>query len=547
LLNLGILEENIWVVELDDSTYLTAMEIIKHVYPAIKTFRTKIDNLFEVLKTKFDIVYLDYTAPFFSKSQAPYKTTMELYKYNIIDDFGVLITNYSEINPDDSQFEETKSVLHDYFYFQEAVHELEGYESGTWLENPAINEEGNFKNIVDTNYENLYSYFLTHFHLYLSEIITPAKNIFQNSSIKDMLFDKRELNKFISKTKSCDISNMEDFFTFGDKYLNTTSYWFEHFIDNIKTKNNQFYGYVEKENLDSFIGLINLLKEINTEEKLKTINKKTFEYVLQTQSNLLDTKGGYFCDMPMIYLWYSLLINQVGSPYHVNLKNHQRFKYTGNTRAMYVDIFTLDKCRYFYDWIPSIATLPETMLNVGKQILIRIIIDIIRKQHQFYLFDESYQYGNILCYHEDGTTFLNQNSLADRYTIKEEVIVEQTNDEIFEEMFDLASQMAKKVEENFCHSFKSFKNFHWTYTTSAHIWLDVKKVPDQFKVFGRKFTKLQIAKKYGFEYHPSLKQLYYRSKCRLNGSEKLDLMIHKTINSVFKRYGLECKLVNYPD
>ena len=523
------------------------MEIIKHVYPAIKIFRTKIDNLFEVIKTKFDIVYLDYTAPFFSKEQTPYKTTMELYKYNIIDDFGVLITNYSEINPKDSQFEETKSVLHDYFYYQEAVHELKGYESGAYLENPAINEESNFKNIVDENYENLYSYFLTHFHLYLSEIITPARNIFHNQSIKSMLFDEKALKEYIKKTQSYNASNMEEFFTFGDKELNSTFYWFEHFIENIKSQNQQLYSYITKEHIDQFIALINLLKDVHTKEKLKTLNQNTFEYISQTQINLLDSKGGYFCDVPMIHLWYSLLINQLGSPYHVNLKNHQRFKYTGNSRAMYVDIFTLDKCRYFYDWIPSIATLPETMLNVGKQILIRIIIDIIRKQHQFYLFDESYQYGNILCYHEDGTTFLNYNSLTDRYTIKEQEIAKQTNDEVFEEMFYLASQLAKKVEENFCYSFASFKNFHWTYTTSAHIWLDVKKVPTQFKVFGKKFTKFQIAKKYGFQYYPLHKQICYRSKCKLNGSEKLDLMIHKTINSVFKRYGLDCKLVNYPD
>lgn len=548
LLNNGILEENIWVVELDDSTFLSAIDIIKYVYPSVKIFKTKIENLFQVIKTKFDIVYLDYTAPFFSKSQKPYKTTMELYKYNIINDFGVLITNYSEINPEDTHFDDNLKTMYDYFYNQESVHELKDFEPGSYLECPSRNEFENFKSIVKENYEGLYSYFLTHFHLYLSEIITPAKNIFQNPSMKNMLFDEKGLKEFIKKTQNYNAEDFDELFTFGDRELNPTAYWFEHFVDDIKGYNHHLYSYIEDEKINWSINLLNLLKEIYSEDKFSIVNKKTFQYILQTQKNLLDTKGGYFCDVPMIHLWYSLLINQLGAPYHVNLENHKRFSYTGNTRKMYVDIFTLDKCRYFYDWIPSIFTLPESMLNVGKQILIRIVIDIIRKQHQFYLFDESYQFGNMICYNDDGVDFLKENYISDRYNIVlSESEKKDTFESSFEEMFSLAHLLSKRIEKNFCKSFSSFKNFHPTYTMHAYIWLEVKKVPTAFKVFGKKFTKYKIAEKYNFEYNSECKQLYFKSKCILNGSEKFDLMIHETINSIFKRYGLECNLINHPD
>ncbi len=535
LLSLGILEENIWAVELDKASYSSALNILKHAYPGVKIYKTKIEHLFDVIKIKFDIVYLDYTAPFFSKEQKPYKTTVELFKNNILSDFGVLITNYSEINPSDDEFDTYTEIIKEYFNYQSFVHEMTDDDDGTHLTSPHMEEE-NFIDLIKEKYKDAYSSFLTHFHLYLAEIITPSINIFKNSSIRSILFDESLLKEYIKKTQNFNFRDEDELFKYGNKIMEPESFWFEHFISNIETLSPSLHGYLRTNKIDSYIEYINLLKNLYSDKEL--VNKETLGYLEEAQSNLIDPKGGLFCDVPMLHLWVNLLINQLGAPYHVNLKNHLRFRYVGKEREMFVDIYTLDRCRYLYDWLPSLSSLPENMLNVAKQLMIRINIDIIRKTNYNYLIDESYQYGNLLCYNDDGVNFLEELYLPRRKAI------ESNSPEIdkFIEMFETADFLAQKVADNYYESFKSFIAFHMTYTAHGFVNLKIKNVPEKFKVFGKKFKKNKIKEKYNFTYYPSGKSLHYRSKHVLNGSYKLDLMIIKTIKSVFDRYDFDCEI-----
>jgi hypothetical protein len=537
LLSYGILEENIWVVESDKINFTSAINVIKHAYPSVKIFQTKIENLFSVIKIKFDIVYLDYTAPFFSKDQKPYKTTIDLFKNNIIEDFGVLVTNYSELPDDEKNLETSIQTLKEYFFYQTAVPEIGGLSSGSFHEIPYANNTNDFIDIIKADYKTAYSYFLTHFHIYLAEIITPSQNIFNNEAIKKLLFNLDELEEYLSKSANCSIDDEEEFIEYSAKVMEPEAYWFEVFIENIKSIHPSFNGFIKANKLDKYIESINLLKNMCYDNKL--LNKQTKLFLDTAQSNLIDPSGGIFCDVPMLHLWIALITNQLGAPYHVNIKLHNRFSYIGNKREMYIDIFTLDKCRYFYDWISSYNTLPETMLIVGKQILIRSMIDIIRKQNHLYLFDESYQYGNIICYNDKGADFLERTYIPLRQRISNTSKIEE---DPFVEMFSVASSLAQKIEKNYYDSFSSFIAFHPTFTSHAFVWLTVKNVPKEFKVFGKNFTKHKIEERFGFSYHPEVKQLYYRTNCVLNGSEKMDVLIHETIKTVFDRYGLECEL-----
>jgi hypothetical protein len=537
LLTCGILEENIWVVESDKINFISAVNIIKHCYPSVKIYQTKIENLFSVINIKYDIVYLDYTAPFFSKEQKPYKTTIELFNNNIIDDFGVLITNYSELPEEKNNLDSYIKVLKEYFYYQSAVPEIGGLPPSSYHEIPYANNTDDFIDIIKDDYKTAYSYFLTHFHIYLAEIITPACNIFNNLSIKKLLFDQTILKEYLKKTNNMNLNDADEFIDFGDKIMEPENYWFEYFLENIKNINPAFHNYLKNAKTDEHIESINLLKNMCYDNKL--LNKDTFTFLESAQANLIDPKGGYFCDVPMLHLWIALIVNQLGGPYHVNLKLHKRFSYIGSKREMYVDIFTLDKCRYFYDWIPSYNTLPEIMLIVGKQLLIRSIIDIIRKQNHLYLFDESYQYGNIICYNDDGADFIERTHIPLRERI---VAPSKENEEPFIEMFSIANSLASKIEENYYKSFSSFINFHPTYTSHAFVWLTIKKVPKEFSVFGKNFIKYNIKDRFNFQYYPNLRQVSYKTKYSLNGSEKMDVLIHKTIKTIFARYGLECEL-----
>lgn len=105
----------------------------------------------------------------------------------------------------------------------------------------------------------------------------------------------------------------------------------------------------------------------------------------QIDENLPDRQGGLFCDIPMIHLWLEIAINQLGYPYHINMKNHKRYAYTSKTRKMCLDIFTLDQCRSFYDWLPMIEYYGDDLAKIERQMISRICVDAINKHTIYYL------------------------------------------------------------------------------------------------------------------------------------------------------------------
>ena len=87
-----------------------------------------------------------------------------------------------------------------------------------------------------------------------------------------------------------------------------------------------------------------------------------------------------FCDMPMEHLWLEMLLYQFGHPYHTNVGNHKRYSYKAKTRKMCIDIFTLDKCRALYDWMPMLEYFIHDMQNHNRQMITRMCVDAIDKQ-----------------------------------------------------------------------------------------------------------------------------------------------------------------------
>lgn len=84
-----------------------------------------------------------------------------------------------------------------------------------------------------------------------------------------------------------------------------------------------------------------------------------------------------FCDVPMAHLWLELLLFHYGHPYHTNIGNHKRYSYTAKKRKMCLDIFTLDKCRALYDWIPMLEYFIYDMQDNNRQMITRMCIDAL--------------------------------------------------------------------------------------------------------------------------------------------------------------------------
>ena len=98
MLKYGIKLENIWAVESDSSSYNQALQSLKDNYiPNLKIFKGQLTNVLKLLKIQFDIIYLDFTKPLFSK-ETPLDTLHSIFDNNYLTDLGILITNFPTPN-----------------------------------------------------------------------------------------------------------------------------------------------------------------------------------------------------------------------------------------------------------------------------------------------------------------------------------------------------------------------------------------------------------------------------------------------------------------
>lgn len=112
----------------------------------------------------------------------------------------------------------------------------------------------------------------------------------------------------------------------------------------------------------------------------KLLSQRMLNAIPQIIKAIPDARGGLFCDIPLPHLWLEVALNQLGAPYHVNVKMHNRWKYKAKTRTMHTDLFVFDRCRGFYDSMPMIDQYETILTNIEEQIFARCCIDIIGKQ-----------------------------------------------------------------------------------------------------------------------------------------------------------------------
>jgi hypothetical protein len=110
---------------------------------------------------------------------------------------------------------------------------------------------------------------------------------------------------------------------------------------------------------------------------------------------LPDKHGGLFCDVPMPRLWLEVALNQLGFPYHPRVDKHWRCQYTAKRRKMMIDVFVLDRCRAFYDWLPTIEYYGKDLTVPERQIITRACLDAIERQTRWPL-SGLYSYSSLI-------------------------------------------------------------------------------------------------------------------------------------------------------
>ena len=254
LVDLGIRIENIWAFEFEEKIYSAAINKAQAIYPTLKIFHGSIDSFLEFNPTRFDIIYLDFTAPLFSRKTKPFSTVHSIFESQALSELGVLITNYSE--PDSA--EESVEFLANYFFSQEFVEGtvfglttpegeavdwfVEGAEAFGW------EHQQQLKEVVTANYQAAYSAFCTQYPMMYANLVQPTLRIMQTRQARRRIFATDDILLQTASDKVQDLSffldggentNEGDWGPGGDFYLNHEHFpiWF--FLESLNDSNSK--------------------------------------------------------------------------------------------------------------------------------------------------------------------------------------------------------------------------------------------------------------------------------------------------------------------
>ena len=427
LIELGVRIENIWAIEKEQKFYAQALKSVRESYPTLKIFHGSVESLLEINPIPFDIIYLDFTSPLFSRATKPYVTVQTVFERQALSEIGVLITNSSI--PDSTS--DVVDFLTDYFLFQPFV---EGTVLGrmddksqpiSWFTSgPLMDpmERTQVRTLIEENFEGAYSAFCTQFPILYANLIQPPLRVLGTSTSKRRMFDTSNegildvgleklsgSQEWLVRFLEGDLEDgMEEGWGFGgDLVLNPTGYPLWHFFRGLKTQQsdlsknwvNAYEEMVRGVSRLQAIYMGDLLRSV-FEGYLPVLSKPLKEALPRINEVLPDRKSRLFCDVPFPSLWVEVALNQLGFPYHPNVDLHKRFAYQAKTRKMFVDVFVFDRCRAFYDWLPMIEFYSQDLKVIERQILARICLDAIGKQiHK--VISNLYSATNIICYYEE--------------------------------------------------------------------------------------------------------------------------------------------------
>lgn len=409
---MGVKIENIWAFEIDKSSYATALEKAKESYPKLKIFPGSIGEFFKTTHHTFDIIYLDFISSLLTKSSPPIGVINSVFDNQALSDLGVLIVNSCE--PDAN--EENATFLASYFMNHEMI-ESSVLDTSDDNDNDNDNDNYNFSYftesptshgydlkslgiIIKNNMSGAYSAFSTSYVMHYASMISPTLRFLQNNSLRKQLFNenKSEITATFAEIGSTDFfktlistndEKEESVFSpiSGSRFMDNESYPFWNFIDSLNGTGKSVSSYFKNFFNTSKEG-VSILSAAQFRESFhsmltgadKLLSQRMLKAIPKIMKAIPDYRSGLFCDIPLPHLWLEVALNQLGAPYHSNVKMHKRWKYKAKVRTMHTDLFVFDRCRGFYESMPMIDQYETILTNIIEQIFARCCIDIIGKQ-----------------------------------------------------------------------------------------------------------------------------------------------------------------------
>lgn len=412
MIKLGVQIENVWAIESNKEIYLSALKKAKAKYPFLKIFNGAISDLIKITSFKFDIIYLDFTAPLFSKESKPLLTINSIFESNSFADLGVLIVNSSLPDKTDENIDFLSSYFRSHAFLEESIYtgnskgsrffegaDSNGYVSRIEIENYELDgDEKIFEDLIELNFESAYSAFSTHYPTIVASYIQPMLRVGSTAALKRM-FIKMEQDKIQSnliKMVTIPDYNIRSEFdddleqlSGGEVFINHQEFPIWNFILRLKDSKTNLGKYWFQQFTNSKSGTLSYFDSVRLYDLLRNAESSYKNILSQGLSNsieeiisaLPDPYGGVFCDVPMPRLWIELAINHLGNAHHVNTDAHWRAKYKAKSRNMYLDLFVFDNCRALYDWLPMLNLYGKDISKIERQIIVRACMDAITKQN----------------------------------------------------------------------------------------------------------------------------------------------------------------------
>lgn len=431
LLDLGLRIENIWAIESDGKFYSAALLKAHEKYPSLKIFNGTIESFFEINPSTYDIVYLDFTAPLFSREKVPFITVQKIFDLQVLSELGVLIVNTCEPDKND----ETCDFLTNYFYKQKFIEggvigaKTDSGDPVDWFIEGPIAYSLDFRMLkkkIEDNFEYAYSAFQTQYPIMYSNLVQPMFRVLKTTSAHRIFFnqDANLVKEALNRLRG-DHTLDEDFIG-GDLFSNPNEYPVQGFLSGLEIDHQsrlaqhwiKHYSnnYKEKYSRMDAVRMGDLLRSA-MEGYWSILSPKLIETMNNVYKALPDHNGGLFCDVPLPRLWLEVALNQLGYVHHQQLDKHLRLSYKARERKMVADLFVFDRCRAFYDWLPMVDLYGKDLQVLERQMLSRICLNAIGRQRR-YIVPQQYFATALIGYGE--RRWINEASLASRIHLEED-------------------------------------------------------------------------------------------------------------------------------
>jgi hypothetical protein len=367
-ISLGVLPQNIWAFEMDNSTYLQALSSYDTSdFKQPKLLKMSIEKFFECTPKKFDIVYVDACGSLVSDKHA-LRCISSLFKYHRLSSLGILLTNFSEVDPS-NVVERTiyLDMMSKYFLIKQ--------QPNVYLTNqasPTFNEiDHKILEKLTSNFDYYYGEFITSIICDISSVCTPNVRFANSGYWKYFLDIISPVNAplTIADVNSITNNSLLKFFQYN-KLLESHGC-----RDASITK-------INKLSLE-MIGIspqsIDLLKSMNIIQQIK--NHGNLKAEIKSFVSFFDSCNMYpFLDDPNKNLFLDLTINQFSYPMHYATHKAKRLTYKAKETKMFMDLMVFDECRYIYEWLPSLHQIKNAFQNLSWQYVFRFAVDGLVKQ-----------------------------------------------------------------------------------------------------------------------------------------------------------------------